>query len=206
MKTEALTFWRIWRKLHFVISLCGISLFRSWPTSIKLDILAFGKNHFRSRALAQSERFVLGHAYLTEFTFFLWYSWTTWSKFHWRKFSAIHVVPLTVSKKSELFNFNLELQLLKVYAVFRGLVLSLILIYSCDLLHRRGNLWGSATLCTMIETCCEAVSVSICHFVTWLLIFILSFLSAAPSLCSFFFYSPYFSSPTSLFSLLPVYF
>lgn len=53
----------------------------------------------------------------------------------------------------------------------------------------------------MIETCCEAVSVSICHFVTWLLIFILSFLSAAPSLCSFFFFlfSLLFLSNVSLF-------
>lgn len=77
----------------------------------------------------------------------------------------------------------------------QGSVLWLILIYSCDLLHRRGTLWGSTAFCTMIEARCEAVSVSICHFVAWLLIFVLS-LSICRSVAVFLFphsFSSYFS-------------
>lgn len=83
--------------------------------------------------------------------------------------------------------------------------LSPVLIYSCDLLHRRGNLWGSAILCSMIETCCEAVSVSICHFVTWLLNFILGILSSMLHLSvRFQLFSQLFFPPLSLSSLPPV--
>lgn len=85
----------------------------------------------------------------------------------------------------------------------QGSVLWLILIYSCDLLHRRGTLWGSTTFCTMIEARCEAVSVSICHFVAWLLIFILP-LSICRSVAVFLFFSHSFSSYFSPSRCLPL--
>jgi len=73
-----------------------------------------------------------------------------------------------------------------------------VLIYICDLLHQRGNLWGLANPCAVMETCCEAVSVSICHFVAWLLNFTLVHVTVHLSVHFHLFLWPFFPPSLSL--------